>query len=181
MDPATGKLDYVAVAAFVFSVLSFLISVWSKHRQAQIDQRRKDEDLALQERWREEEKLLRGIARDEADKSELLKALQGEKEAVGFTAMHLARKGLPEAPEDREKVILALVQAAVFTSSDRARAMVYAVLRKSLEAHGREIAQQVDLLEEQFKQFAQFDLNQDELDLVRGHRRLAALRKVMRN
>jgi hypothetical protein len=69
----------------------------------------------------------------------------------------------------------------VFTGSDRARAMVYAVLRKNLKAHGPEIAQQLDLLEQQFNQFEKFDLSKSELDLERGHRRLEALRKVMRD
>src|SRR5688572_29344816 len=92
----------IALAALVFSVISFALSLWIQDRTRKAEQRLKGEELRLQ-----------AIARDEAAKAAVLQALQGEKESVGFTALHFARKGLPVDPGDRQQVILALVQAAV--------------------------------------------------------------------
>ena len=147
--------DYIATAAFCFSIVSFAVSIFLERRTKATEQRLKQEELRLH-----------AVARGEASKAALLQSLQGEKESVGFTALHIARNGLPDDQSDREQVILALVQAAVFAGSDRARAMIYAVLGENSKQHGREIHQTVLYLDQIFKRMESLGLDQRELDLA---------------
>jgi hypothetical protein len=111
--------DLVAFAAFAFSIVSFARSLWIKSRT------------------RRDEKVLEAIAREEAAKARLLQALQGDKESVGYTALHFAQEGLPEAQTHRKQVILALVEASVFTgvrSGPRYRLLGASAKRKTVRS-----------------------------------------------
>lgn len=153
--------DYISIAALIFSIFSFGMSLWERSRT-----KKRDEEL-------------RNIAKEEAARTALIQALQGEKESIGFTASRLMKDGLPADKSYREQILLALVQAAIFSGSDRARAMVYSVLRDNYGSHRVEIDKMVALNEDRFKQFEQFQLNKEELDLERGTRRLKALKKIL--
>jgi len=105
--------------------------------------------------------------------------LQGEKESIGFTALHFLSEGLPQDDEPyRVQILESLVQAAIFSGSDRARAMVYSVLLDNYRAYRSEIDKVIASLENLFKQFEQLQLNKEELDLERGNRRLRVLKEV---
>lgn len=160
--------DYIAATALAFAVNSFVITTWLNRRTKRIEQRLKEEELKLYQ-----------IAREEAAKAEILKALQGEKESVGFTAMHFARVGLPADQHERDQVITSLVQAAVFSGSDRARAMIYHVLRT--KADNQEVAAAVQNMDRLFGTAEAWGLDPEELDLERGLRRIEALKKALRH
>ncbi len=160
--------DYIAAGALVFSVVSFVVTL-------SLDRRTKRTELRL----KEEELKLHQIAREQAEKAAVLQALQGEKESVGFTAMHFARVGLPAAPDERSQIVTSLVQAAVFSGSDRARAMIYHVLRTAGPDQRREIIDAVRGVDRLFAEAEHWGLDPKELDLQRGLRRIAALKKVL--
>ena len=153
--------DYVSIASFAFAIISFAIS------------------LMVTLRAKKNERKLMKIAKEEAAKAALIQALQGEKESIGFTALRLSKEGLPQDEPYRSQILLSLVQAAIFSSSDRARAMIYSVLRDNYRDYEREISDTITSVENMFKQFELFHLNKDELDLERGNRRLRALKTVL--
>jgi hypothetical protein len=160
--------NYIAAAALAFSVVSFVITVLLDRRTKQAEQRMEVEKLKLHQ-----------IAREQAAQAAILQALQGEKESVGFTAMHFARVGLPDAQQERAQIITSLVQAAVFSGSDRARAMIYHVLRTAGADQRREVADAVRNLDRLFAEAGHWGLDPSELDLERGRRRIKALKKVL--
>jgi hypothetical protein len=160
--------DYIATAALAFSILSFVVTV-------SLDRRTKRTELRL----KEEEIKLHRIAREQAEKAAVLQALQGEKESVGFTAMHFARVGLPAAQPERAQIVTSLVQAAVFSGSDRARAMIYHVLRSAGAGQQNEVADAVQEMDRLFAEAGCWGLDPRELDVERGLRRIAALKKVL--
>jgi hypothetical protein len=160
--------DWIAAIALAFAVISFGITVMLDRRTKRAEQRMEEEKLKLHQ-----------IAREQAAKAAILQALQGEKESVGFTAMHFARVGLPDAEHERAQIITSLVQAAVFSGSDRARAMIYHVLRTAGADQRREVSNAVRNLDRLFVEAADWGLDPKELDLERGIRRIAALKKVL--
>src|SRR6476469_5409112 len=67
-------------------------------------------------------------AEKRAQRSEDITALLGEKETVAFAALKLQNTGLPERLEEQTAMLGAIATACVFTSSDRARALLYDVI-----------------------------------------------------
>jgi len=160
--------DYIAVSAFAFSIVSSLVTVSLDRRWRRTEQRLKEEELRLHQ-----------IAREQAHKAAVLQSLQGEKESVGFTAMHFARIGLPALQDERAQIITSLVQAAVFSGSDRARAMIYHVLRSVAVDQRPDVVDAVRNLDSLFSEAGNWGLDPKELDLERGRRRITALKKVL--
>src|SRR5262245_52342856 len=74
-----------------------------------------------------------------AAKAEDVTALLGEKETVAFAALKLQKSGLPTDPDERVLMLGAITTACVFTSSDRARALLYDVLHRHRDAGRSEI------------------------------------------
>ena len=60
-----------------------------------------------------------------------VKALQGEKEAVAYVAYQVREIGLPDDEEHRSELLASLCLAAIFTKSDRTRALVLSALRRA--------------------------------------------------
>src|SRR6266852_8678784 len=119
---------YIAVTSLAFAILSFVISFW-------ISQRTKE------------------IAKEEATKAALVQSLQEEKESIGITGLRFLREGLPKDNGSyREEIIESLVLAAIFSGSDRARAVVYSVLRDNCQKYGPEIAKAITPWDDMFKQ-----------------------------
>ncbi len=148
--------DYIAVTSLAFAILSFVISFW-------ISQRTKE------------------IAKEEATKAALVQSLQEEKESIGITGLRFLREGLPKDNGSyREEIIESLVLAAIFSGSDRARAVVYSVLRDNCQKYGPEIAKAITPWDDMFKQFEPFQLDKKELDLERGNRRLKVLKDILK-
>ena len=158
--------DQIALAALVVSAISLVVTAFMTHKAQKIEERVKDEEFRLA-----------AIAQEQGRRAALLQALQGEKEAVGFTALYIAREGLPTEDAYRRQVLMALVQASIFSSSDRARAIVYTVLRDHMSKYRTEILETVGLVETMFRSLS--SLTSEELDLGRGQRRLAVLKKAI--
>lgn len=150
--------NWIAAGAILLSVISLVITLWTSHRQHY------------------EETRIEAIAREAAIRTSVLSALQGEKESVAFTALHFSKAGLPADPEYREQVILALIQAAIFTSSDGARAIVLGVLADGLKEHKEEISLAVELLQERFKLLKS---KVPKLDLERRQARLEMIKQAL--
>ena len=105
--------------------------------------------------------------------------LLGSKETVGFAALKLLRDGLPKPKDDRALLLASLVQACVFSGSDRARALLYRVVELNRTAHASELVAAADALSQTFEGMQRYDFDPEDLDLERGRRRLAGLLKVI--
>ena len=80
----------------------------------------------------------RQIQEEERDKqaqahNDRVKALQGQKEAVAYVAYQVQEIGLPDDEEHRSELLASLCLAAIFTKSDRTRALVLSALRRAWE------------------------------------------------
>ena len=102
-----------------------------------------------------------------ANRSEEIKALQGEKEAVAYVAHKIAFKGLPRGRIYREQLLESLCLAAVFERSDRSRALIYSALRRYLnENDHKRVTHYLNRMNETFTDF------ESVLDLKGGYKRL---------
>lgn len=114
-----------------------------------------------------------------AKRAEAIKSLLGEKESVAFAALKLLRDGLPENDSERQLVIAALMQACVFEGSDRARALLYRAIEAQRTKHREEFRRALKAIEDTFTNMRGYGFAKDELDLSRGERRVAAVKKVI--
>jgi hypothetical protein len=105
--------------------------------------------------------------------AEMLRALQGEKEAVGYMAFSLSEGRLPRSPRRRREILKSLCLAAVFEGSDRSRVLVYEALRRHARHDDDEVKEIVDSIESRFADMSEL------ADLNRGQRRLAALKAAL--
>jgi hypothetical protein len=112
-------------------------------------------------------------------KAENIKNLLGEKESVAFAALKLLREGLPTDGTERKLIISALMQACVFEGSDRARALLYRVIEKNRDAHGKEFENALQSIQNTFDSMKTYNFPREELSLERGERRISAVRKVV--
>ncbi|MFC8350046.1 hypothetical protein [Streptomyces sp. NPDC057280] len=112
-------------------------------------------------------------------KAEVIRNLLGEKETVAFGALKLLRDGLPPKRSDRDLVIDAVMQACVFESSDRARALLYRAIELNREQHEPEFLDAFHRVEKSFKAMDVYGFSVAELDLKNGHTRLGAVGKVL--
>ena len=110
-----------------------------------------------------------------AQHTEMLKALQGERESIAFAAYSIGRGRAPRSKKRRQDLIRSLCLAALFESSDRSRALIYEALVKLAEKHDDEIRPIVDDLERLLNRIG----TEAELDVRRGEDRLAQLRKAL--
>jgi len=95
----------------------------------------------------------RGATAASAKKTQDIVALLGEKEIVAFATLKLQAAGLPDKENDPEYfrlVLRAMMTACVFTSSDRARALLYDVLRRSHTKYRAEIQEALDVVTRTF-------------------------------
>ena len=114
-----------------------------------------------------------------AKKAESIYHLLGEKETVAFAALKLLRDGLPRDLEERKLVLSALLQACVFEGSDRARALLYRVIECERKKYGNEIQDAFKSISDTFDSMDRYGFQQEELDLVRGRRRLSSVERVI--
>lgn len=114
-------------------------------------------------------------------KAENIQYLLGEKTTVAFAALKILDDGLPTDLGERKLVITALMQACVFQSSDRARALLYQVIEKNREKYHSEFVMALESIEKVFKGMKVYNFLEEELNLERGERRIAAVAKVVNN
>jgi hypothetical protein len=118
-----------------------------------------------------------------AEHDQVLKALQGEKEAVAYIAYKLAngRMALPEKEKEQHDIIEGLCLAAIFSSADRTRVLVYEALRflkddKNGPTKKTEIEEVVQSINASFSNYKTLATH---VDLETGFRRLGALMAVL--
>jgi hypothetical protein len=114
-----------------------------------------------------------------AKKAESIKQLLGERESVAFAALQILRDGLPTESKDRLLVIAALMQACVFEGSDRTRALLYRVIEVNRVKLRDELRSALQVMHDTFNSMDQYQFAEEELDLGRGRRRIAAVAKVI--
>ena len=112
-------------------------------------------------------------------RAEAIKSLLSERESVAFAALKLLRDGLPEKSAERNLVLSALMQACVFEGSDRARALLYRVIELNRVKYRAELQHALKTIEDTFNSMDRFQFDAKELDLERGRRRIAAVKKVI--
>jgi len=105
--------------------------------------------------------------------AEMLRALQGQKQAIGYMAFTLSDGSLPWNSRRRREILKALCLAAVFEGSDRSRVLVYEALRRHSRSHPQEVLGIVTSIEARFTEMG------DVADVDRGKRRLSALRAAL--
>ncbi|MGD0455416.1 MAG: hypothetical protein ABSB69_17660 [Solirubrobacteraceae bacterium] len=118
------------------------------------------------------------VAAARARKGETIRNLLGEKETVAFGALKLLRDGLPRDAKERRLVIAGVIQACVFSGSDRARALLYRVVETNPKRHAEFEAALTDL-ETTFTSMGRYGFTTEQLDLQRGERRVAVVRAVL--
>lgn len=106
--------------------------------------------------------------------ADMLRALQGQKEAVGYMAFTLSEGRLPWRAQRRRELLKSLCLAAVFTGSGRSRVLVYEALRRHSRHHREEVQAIVTSIEAHFAEMRGLT------DLARGERRLDALRAALK-
>jgi len=112
-------------------------------------------------------------------KAEDVKNLLGERETIAYAALKLLRDGLPDEHKERRLVLDALMQACIFESPDRARALLYRVIELNLEAYKSEIQEALQTIRDTFNSMDRYQFPKEELDLDRGRRRVSAVDKVI--
>lgn len=119
------------------------------------------------------------LASKRAKKAELITHLLGNKETVAFAALKVLRDGLPKNDKDRALILASLVQACVFSGSDRARALLYRVVEVNRGAHTPEFRAAASTVSETFDSMDRYQFEAEDLDLARGRRRLTGLLRVI--
>lgn len=118
-------------------------------------------------------------ASQKAKRAETITHLLGSKESVGFAALKLLRDGLPKSKDDRKLMVASLVQACIFSGSDRARALLYRVVELNRESYREEFRTAAEAVSQTFQSMQTYDFDSEDLDLERGRRRLTGLLKVI--
>jgi hypothetical protein len=110
-----------------------------------------------------------------AQYAEVLKALQGEREAIAFAAYTIGRGRVPRSKRRREDLIRSLCLAALFESSDRSRALIYEALITLAKGYSDEVWPIVEDLDRLIARMG----NDAELDVNRGKARLDQLKRAL--
>jgi hypothetical protein len=121
------------------------------------------------------------IADRRSRKAEDIRDLLGQKESVAFGALKLMRDGLPKKQRDRDLIIAAIMQACVFESSDRARALLYRVIQNGRPKYQSEFAGALLTVVTTFDAMDRYGFPKEQLDLARGRRRIETVQKVLNN
>jgi hypothetical protein len=113
------------------------------------------------------------------EQESLFAALQGEKEAVGFMALQLAREPRLVTDSNRNRLFSAMCLAFVFESSSRARALVLRALQNfSREDEGYRVI--TGILEEVETDFRAYESEIGQKELTKYFDRLGNLKKALR-
>jgi hypothetical protein len=89
-----------------------------------------------------------------AQHNELLRALQGDKESVAYVAYRLGRGKVPRSKRRRIEILTSLVLAAIFTNSDRTRALVHTAARELQSRFPDEVLKIIEEIENDFDRYS---------------------------
>jgi hypothetical protein len=106
-----------------------------------------------------------------------VKALQGEKESIGYEAHRIATGSWPTSVDERAEIRDALCLAAIFEGSDRSQAIVYRALKQHPSEEREQLKEAIVRIVDMFDDAERAEAD---MDLDRGWRRLKALSKVLR-
>ena len=116
---------------------------------------------------------------EELVRREELSSLRGTKEDVSAIAFRFLREGLPSDVHHKKEAISALVQAAIFEGSDRARGIVYGAIRKCYSENKDAIEALVSEIQNNMDRIDKIGLACAEYDPKSGRIRMSALRKIL--
>ena len=105
---------------------------------------------------------------------ETIRALQGNKESVGYIAFKLSEGKFPRRAGRRKEILMSLCLAAIFEGSGRSRTMIYKALRGAMETYRAEVIEMIHEIEKNFLESV------DDSKLVKGNKRLKQLRRALR-
>jgi hypothetical protein len=114
-----------------------------------------------------------------AQQLEDVRALLGEKETVGFAAVQLGQRGLPSKEQQRRLVLDAIMQACLFASSDRARVLLYWVMKENLRSHDQEVKVAFRRIDDIWQLVKGYQIDPKQFDMASGDRRLDEIRTVI--
>lgn len=105
----------------------------------------------------------------------VIRALQGNKETVGYIAFRLSEgnRRLLRNPRRRREILMALCLAAVFEKSGRSRTLIYRALEKAKKTYEDEVIGLVDEIETHFDDYEKIS------KLEKGRKRLGQLRQAL--
>ncbi len=103
----------------------------------------------------------------------MIRALQGDKEAVGFIAYKLSKGKIKWLARRRSEVLEALCLATIFEGSDQSLALIYDALSSLKRECNEEINATIHTIENRFDNYREL------VDLDRGMRRLDLLKKAL--
>lgn len=106
---------------------------------------------------------------------EMIRALQGHKESVGYIAYRLGegRGKFPRSARRRKDVIMSLCLAAIFEKSGRSRTLLYRALNKGAKSYRDEVTSTINDIEEHFEAYGEIS------KLEKGKKRLAQLKLAL--
>lgn len=124
------------------------------------------------------------LAQRRANQVEDIRDLLGDKETVAFAALKLRATGLPKNPRRRKLTLEAMMAACVFTTSDRARALLYDVIDRHRDDYRNDIRLALTTIQQTFGLAQTYNFPHpanpdDTFDLSRGMHRIQLLEVVL--
>ena len=106
---------------------------------------------------------------------ETIRALQGNKESVGYIAFKLSEGKFPRRAGRRKEILMSLCLAAIFEGSGRSRTMIYRPLKRAMKVktYRAEVIGMIDEIERHFLESV------DDSELVKGNKRLKQLKRAL--
>jgi hypothetical protein len=161
---------WVALLAIIVSAAFSFITL--KLSRLQVEQHRREVDQARREV-------------DQARQEAVIKALQGEKEAVAYVALQIRRDQWLTKKENapfRNDIIASLCLAWILEGSDRAKSLVLAALKEAFSQYPTVVKDIVADIEEQFTAYDSVVRDdKDRPKLTKGREYLRDLRKAIHN
>ena len=99
-----------------------------------------------------------------AKKKASLSHLLGSKETVAFAAMKLSQKGLPSNIEERTTILQLVMQAIIYESSDRTRAILLSTLSSHWKEYKTDIKAAHQFVLEKFHSIEKYKYSSRELN-----------------
>jgi hypothetical protein len=85
----------------------------------------------------------------------IIRALQGNKETVGYIAFKLSEGEFPRRVKRRKEILMSLCLAAIYERSGRSRTLLYRALKKSMERYSSEVAAIIADIEQHFEAYVE--------------------------
>ena len=114
-----------------------------------------------------------------ATKKASLAHLLGSKETVAFAALKLSQKGLPSNIEERTTILQLVMQAIIYESSDRTRAILLSTLSSHWNEYASDIKAAHQFVLQKFQSIEKYEYSTKELNFERAFKRLNLVQKLI--